>query len=343
MEVAVTLSSGDLIEQESALTRDEPQDVARPVKQFAGRSPTQIALERLRKDPVAVISFILVLLFALVAVGAPLWCNLLGVSTDTVQASTRIDLVTGLPLKGPPHHGWEASHPFGVAPATGNDNLAWWMYGCRTSLFLATIATVLSTVIGVVLGLIAGYAGGIVDSVIGFFTDFFLTFPFLLAALAISPILQDRFGTNIDLYNELTFWTLVGILVIFGWMGMTRLIRGEVLSLREREFVKAARVLGVPTHKILFKEILPNLIAPIVVSISLGLPAFVAAEAGLSFLGIGVQGRPSWGQTIDGATKYWETYPLYLWEPVIGITVLVVALNLLGDAIRDAFDPKTRR
>jgi peptide/nickel transport system permease protein len=126
-------------------------------------------------------------------------------------------------------------------------------------------------------------------------------------------------------------------------MGMTRLIRGEVLSLREREFVKAAKVTGVPTHQILVREILPNLIAPIVVSISLGLPAFVTAEAGLSYLGIGVQGQPSWGQTINSATNYWETYPLFLWEPVIGITVLVVALNLLGDAIRDAFDPKTRR
>jgi ABC-type dipeptide/oligopeptide/nickel transport system permease subunit len=340
----VALSSGDLIEQESSLGRDEPQPVAgRPVQQFAGRSPTQIAFTRLRKDPVAVICFVLVVFFVLIAVGAPLWCNLLNISTDTVRASTRIDLVTGLPLKGPPNHGFDAAHPFGVAPGSGNDNLAWWMYGCRTSLFLATIATVLSIGIGVTLGLVAGYAGGRIDAFIGFFTDFFLTFPFLLAALAISPILQDRFGTNIHLYNQLSFWTLVGILVIFGWMGMTRLIRGEVLSLREREFVKAARVMGVPTHKILFKEILPNLLAPIVVSISLGLPSFVAAEAGLSFLNIGVQGRPSWGQTIDAATKYWETYPLYLWEPVIGITVLVVALNLLGDAIRDAFDPKTRR
>jgi len=205
------------------------------------------------------------------------------------------------------------------------------------------MATFAATFIGVTLGLIAGYAGGIVDSVIAFFTDIFLTFPFLLAALAISPIIADRFGTNISLYNKLSFWTLVFILVIFGWMGMTRLIRGEVLSLREREFVKAARVMGVPTHRILIREILPNLIAPIVVSISLGLPGFVAAEAGLSYLGIGVQGQPSWGQTINSATNYWETYPLFLWEPVIGITVLVVALNLLGDAIRDAFDPKTRR
>jgi len=339
----VSLSGGDLVEQES-IDRDAPPVVPEGLRTaFVSKSPTQIAFGRLRRDPIAMICFVIVLLFVVIAVGAPLWCDLFGVSTDTVRASTVIDLTTGLPKTGPPNQGFDSAHPFGIAPATGNDNLAWWIYGCRTSLFLAFIATVASTFIGVALGLIAGYAGGLVDAVIAFFTDIFLTFPFLLAALAISPIIADRFGTNIKLYNELTFWVLIGVLVVFGWMGMTRLIRGEVLSLREREFVKAARVLGVPTHKILIREILPNLIAPIVVSISLGLPAFVTAEAGLSFLGIGVQGRPSWGQTIDTATKYWETYPLFLWEPVIGITVLVVALNLLGDAIRDAFDPKTRR
>ena len=340
----MSFSGGDLVEQELGLTQDEPpRDAATPAAGYASKSPTQIAFERLRKDPIAVLCFVVVVLFVLVAVGAPLWCHLLGVSTDTVQASTRVDLVTGLPKIGPPDHGFDASHPFGVAPGSGNDNLAFWIYGCRTSLFLAFMATVATTIIGVGLGLLAGFAGGMVDAVIAFFTDLFLTFPFLVAALAMSPILQDRFGTNTSLYNKLSFWTLVVILVIFGWMGMTRLIRGEVLSLREREFVKAARVMGVPTHKILLREILPNLIAPIVVSISLGLPAFVAAEAGLSYLGIGVQGQPSWGQTINSATKYWQTYPLFLWEPVIGITVLVVALNLLGDAIRDAFDPKTRR
>jgi len=332
-----------LVDQSTVHPSDEAPVVAKERAAFAGKSPTQIAFRRLSRDPVALICFVIVVLFVLIAAGAPLWCDLFGVSTDTVRASTRIDLVTGLPKTGPPNEGFDPSHPFGIAPGSGNDNLAFWIYGARTSLFLAFVATVASTFIGVALGLIAGYAGGIVDSVIAFFTDIFLTFPFLLAALAISPIVADRFGTDPEVFERVTFWTLVIILVVFGWMGMTRLIRGEVLSLREREFVKAARVMGVPTHKILIKEILPNLIAPIVVSISLGLPAFVAAEAGLSYLGIGVQGQASWGQTINSATKYWETYPLYLWEPVLGITVLVVALNLLGDAIRDAFDPKTRR
>ena len=140
-----------------------------------------------------------------------------------------------------------------------------------------------------------------------------------------------------------SMWNIVIILGAVYWTRYARVIRGEVLSLREREFVQAARVIGVPTRRILFKELLPNLLAPIIVSISLGLPAYVTAEAGLAYLGIGVVGTPSWGQTVNKAVSFFETYPLYLWAPVVGITMLVVALNLLGDAVRDAFDPKTRR
>ena len=139
---------------------------------------------------------------------------------------------------------------------------------------------------------------------------------------------------------------MVGLLIVlsmFGWMGVARLIRGEVLSLREREFVQAARVLGMPTPRILVKELLPNLAAPIVVSVSLMLPAFISAEAGLAYLGIGVTSRPSWGRTIDQAVGFFDKYSLYLLEPLIGIVLLVLALNLLGDALRDALDPKTRR
>ena len=321
-------------------TSEEPKQ---PLKEFVGKSPLQIAFARLRKDPIAVACFVIVVFFALIAIFAGTWCKVFGVNTETVMASTRVDLFTGMPLKGPPLHGFDSAHPFGVAPATGMDNLANWIYGARTSLLLATIATIVSTLLGVGLGLVAGFMGGIADTIISFITDVFLTIPFLLAALSISPILADRFGDNPEVWKQATFLTLIGILAFFTWMGVARLIRGEVISLREREFVQAARVIGVPTHRILLKEILPNLVAPIVVSVSLGLPAFVSAEAGLSFLGIGVVGRPSWGQTIDSATNYWESYPLYLLEPVLGIVILVIALNLLGDAIRDALDPKTRR
>jgi peptide/nickel transport system permease protein len=335
----MTLPAADFVVQGESSAH--PAEAAR--KSIAGRSPTRIAFDRLRKDPIAVICFVIVVLFGCVAIFAPWIKDLFGVSTDTVLASSRIDLVTGLPKIGPPDHGFTMDHPFGVAPRSGTDNLAVWIEGCQTSLYLATVATVLSTVIGVTLGLVAGFVGGVVDSIISFFVDLFLSFPFLLGALAVAPIISERYGTDLDKLKTVSFYSLVAILVVFGWMGVARLVRGEVLSLREREFIKAARVIGVPTRRILIREVLPNLMAPIVVSISLSLPAFVAAEAGLSYLGIGVFGRESWGQTINGATNFWEIYPLFLLEPVLGIAVLVVALNLLGDAIRDAFDPKTRR
>jgi peptide/nickel transport system permease protein len=173
--------------------------------------------------------------------------------------------------------------------------------------------------------------------------DLFLSFPFILGALALAPIIVSRFSTDLEALATAQVVALVAVLVVFGWMGLARLIRGQVLSLREREFVQAAHVMGAPTRHILFKELLPNLVAPIVVAVSLSLPAYVAAEAGLSYLGIGLTGVPSLGQTINSAVSYFDTYPLYLWAPVATVMVLVLALNLLGDSIRDAFDPRTRR
>jgi ABC-type dipeptide/oligopeptide/nickel transport system permease subunit len=334
----MTLPVTDLALHEDTAPADESER-----KAIAGRSPTKIAIDRLRRDPIAVICFVVIVLFALIAIFANQLCDIFGVSTATVRASDRIDFSTSLPLKGPPNGSFDPEHPFGVAPGTGTDNLAVWIQGCRTSLYLATVAAVFSTIIGVTLGLLAGFLGGIVDTIVSFFTNLFLTFPFLVGALAVAPIINERFGTDPEKLRTVSFYALVGILVFFGWMGVARLVRGEVLSLREREFVHAARVIGVPTRRILIREMLPNLIAPIVVSFSLGLPAYVAAEAGLSFLGIGVFGRESWGRTINTATNWWELYPQFLLAPVLGIALLVVALNLFGDAIRDAFDPKTRR
>jgi ABC-type dipeptide/oligopeptide/nickel transport system permease subunit len=311
-------------------------------EEIAGRSPMQIAMGRLLRDKIAVVCGIVVLFFVLVAVFAPLLVRLFGVSTDTVFPSQYLDFATGLPKEGPPLNGFDPDHPFGIAPKTAKDNLAEWIYGCRTSLMIAAAGTLIASTIGVVVGLVAGFAGGIVDKVLSFFIDTFLTVPFLLAALTMAPIINERFNTS-DNYADIQKFSLIAVLALFGWMGIARLIRGEVLSLREREFVQAARVMGMPTGRILRKELLPNLAAPIIVSVSLMLPAFVALEAGLAFLGVGVTDGASWGRTIQDATVYFESYPLYLWEPMIGIIALVLALNLLGDALRDALDPKTRR
>ncbi len=311
-------------------------------KKIHGRSPTRIAFDRLRADKVAVVAAVTVLMFVLIAVFAPLLTRLFGVELRAGDPSEQLD-VFSFPAFGPPDGSFTWDAPLGIAPGTAHDLLAEWFYGARTSLEVAAAATLGSTLLGIVIGLVAGFSRGWLDRGITFVIDVFLSFPFLLGALALAPILVNRFATDEDALDRAQFLSLVLILTFFGWMYLARLIRGEVLSLREREFVQAARAIGVPTRSILFKELLPNIIAPIVVSISLGLPAYVTAEAGLAYLGIGLTSRPSWGQTIDRAAPFFNEYALYLWPPVIGIMVLVVSLNLLGDSVRDAFDPKTRR
>ena len=316
-------------------------------KAVAGKSPSRIALQRLRHDKVAVVSAAVVGLLLLLGLFAPLITGAWGIYYDINQPGaprgSEVLSFDGFPATGPPYYGFTWEHPLGLAPGTGNDNLARLLYGLRTSVGVAAGATILSTLIGVSIGLVAGFARGWLDRIISFVIDLFLSFPFILGALALAPIITSRFSTDLDALARAQVIALISVLVIFGWMGLARLIRGQVLSLREREFVQAAQVMGLPTRRILFKELLPNLVAPIVVATSLSLPAYVAAEAGLSYLGIGLTGVPSLGQTINQATTYYDEYSLFLWAPVVTVMVLVLALNLLGDSIRDAFDPKTRR
>lgn len=327
------------------LSEEAPPSDPNSAKAITGKSPLRIAMGRLLKDKIAMVCLSVVIFFVLVAIFANVICDIFNVSTDTVLASKYLDVLGGSlpkPEYGPPNGGFVLSHPFGIAPRTAEDNLAYWVFGARTSLMIAGMATLFASTLGITLGLLAGFLGGAIDKLISFFIDLFLTIPFILAALTLAPILNQRFAAS-DSYPRIQFWNLVFVLAVFGWMPIARLIRGEVLSLREREFVMAARVMGMPTSRILIRELLPNLAAPIIVAISLMLPAFVTAEAGLAFLGIGVTSSASWGQTILHATDFFETYPLYLWEPLIGIVALVLSLNLLGDAVRDALDPKTRR
>jgi ABC-type dipeptide/oligopeptide/nickel transport system permease subunit len=317
---------------------------AEPVRTSAtphGKSPSRIAFDRLRKDRIAVICASIVLIFILLAVFAPLLAKLEGQNYRAFNT----DLVDEY---GFPTIAANAQHWFGVEPKTGRDNFARWVFGARPSLIIAFLATVVGTIVGVVMGLVAGFLGGWVDRVISWLIDFVLSLPYLLFAIALVPIVESMRGGSFNLtpddQAQIRFYVLIFVLSFFGWAGLARIIRGEVLSLREREFVLAAKAIGVPTHRVLFKELLPNLVAPIVISASLSLPAYVTAEAGLSFLGVGlVEPIPSWGQTIAVATNWFKADPMYLWLPVLGITILVLALALLGDAIRDAFDPKTRR
>jgi ABC-type dipeptide/oligopeptide/nickel transport system permease subunit len=306
-----------------------------------GKSPTRVAVDRLRKDRVAVVCAFVVLFFILIAILAPVLTKIEGGDIGTFHP----ELVDEY---GFPTFAANAQHWFGVEPKTGRDNFARWVYGARPSLIVAFVATLFGTVVGVVMGLLAGFLGGWVDRIISWFVDFVLSLPYLLFAIALVPIVESMRGGSFNLSPEerasTRFFVLIFVLSFFGWAGLARIIRGEVLSLREREFVLAAKAIGVPTRQVLFKELLPNLVAPIVISASLALPAYVTAEAGLSYLGVGlIEPVPSWGQTIANATNWFKADPLYLWLPVLGITALVLAMALLGDAIRDAFDPKTRR
>ena len=338
------MSVGELAEVAAEHTHDE---VGAAATGIAGKSPTRIAFDRLRRDPVAVTCAVVLLLLVLLAVFAPLITKAFGVYWDISDPDApRVSEVLafdGYPKIGPPFEAFTWDHPLGVAPKKGYDNLAYLVYGLRTSLSVALAATIVSTVVGVTIGLLAGFSRGWLDRILSFITDFFLSFPYLLGMLALAPIVVSHYTNNDEGLPRAQLITLISILVLFGWMTLARLVRGQVLSLREREFILAAEVIGVPTRRILFKELLPNLVAPIVVSISLGMPAFVAAEAGLSFLGLGLTGTPSLGKMVADATPYYSDYALYLWLPVGAIAILTLSLNLLGDAVRDAFDPKTRR
>lgn len=323
----------------------KPSSETMTEKSIAGRSPFQLAMQQIRRDRVAVICVIIVIFFLLVAILAPLICKLLGISPDAQSGTVLLDSTgpDGMPVIGPPNNGFTFDHPLGISPNTARDNLALWIYGARTSITVAVVATVISTILGITVGLIAGFARGAFEAVMSWLIDFFLSMPYILVALSVAPIVIGRFATRPQLLTYAQFGALLLVLSVFGWMPLARLIRGEVLSLREREFVQAARVIGVSTPAILRRELLPNLIAPIIVFFSLSIPTFVSAEAALAYLGIGVIGIPSWGQTINLGVDYFNAYPLYLWAPIVGVLTLVVALNLLGDSIRDAFDPKTRR
>jgi peptide/nickel transport system permease protein len=343
----VTMSSPADLMAQGEDERLVPEEA--PAKEIVGRSPTQIAFERLRHDKVAVVCFCIVTLMVLLTIFAPLICKALGITWD-VGGPDSVSITDGLdpynmPVAefGPPYGPFTWAHPLGIAPGVATDNLAYLLYGMRDSLFISVIATVISVMVGLGVGLAAGFSRGWLDRVLTFVIDLFLSFPFILFALAVAPIITQRFDDNQKQLQTAQLWALIIILSVFGWTGLARLVRGQVLSMREREFILAAQVIGASTGRILIKEMIPNLIATLVVVVSLSIPAFIAAEVGLSFLGLGLSGLPSMGQMIHAAGSYYDTYPLYLWAPVTALLVLVLSLNLLGDSIRDAFDPKTRR
>ncbi|MFI5735378.1 ABC transporter permease [Kribbella sp. NPDC051587] len=316
----------------------QPEAVLDGVKKIEGRSLWQISWMRLKRDKVALAGGVFVVLLILVAIFAPLICKAIGITpNDFNQKLVDPSLQTPIGKLG----GVSWDHPLGVEPVNGRDILARVIYGARISLLIAVLATMLSVVIGVVMGVVAGYFGGWVDSLISRLMDIFLAFPLVLFALALVGAIPDKLlGLEGD---ALRVALIVFIIGFFSWPYIGRIIRGQTLSLREREFVDAARSLGARRPYILFTELLPNLIAPILVYATLLIPTNVLFEAGLSYLGVGV--RPptaSWGDMLSIASKWYSVDPMYMIPPGLAIFVTVLAFNLFGDGLRDALDPRSR-
>ncbi|HWC22037.1 MAG TPA: ABC transporter permease [Flexivirga sp.] len=305
------------------------------------KSPAQIALARLRKDRIAVTCAVVIVLFLLMGIFAPLITGIEGQSPT--QANYNLIGDDNLPT-----FYTNSSHWLGLTSNSGYDVFARFVYGIRPSFLIALVVTITTTIIGVVLGLVAGFFGGWVDRIIGWFVDLVLSLPFLLFAIALVPIMtaylvpggQPTSGEA----QKIRIIAVFVALTFFGWAGLCRLIRGEVLALREREFVQAARSLGAPTKRILFKEMLPNLTSVILVAFTTALPAWIGAEAGLSYLGVGISlPTADWGLDIALGQQQMQAFPLPMLVPLIGLLVVVLCLSLLGDAVSDAFNPNTRR
>jgi peptide/nickel transport system permease protein len=302
-------------------------DHNQPDHDFVGRTPWQLAWARLRRDRVAMASLVFIIFLMLVAIFAPLLTALIGHGPNTEYSNTGLSL-SGIPV-APGHNGFLLG-----TDDQGRDVLSRIIYGSRVSLEVGVGATALALGVGMVVGLVAGYYGGWIDALLARFMDILLSFPILLFALAIIA----RFGPSLEL--------VLVVIAMFSWPYIGRLVRGQVISLREREFVEAARALGSSDLRIMFVEIAPNLIALAVIYATLLIPVNIVLEATLSFLGLGVlPPTASWGnmiaeaQTGDLFTVAWW----FLVFPCVALVLTTLAFNLLGDGLRDALDPRHGR
>ena len=309
-----------------------------------GRSPWQIFWSRLRRDKITVIALVLSIFFLVLGAIAPVLANL-GVLKPNDQHPDLVQELGSLPGGFGGGMTWE--HPLGVEPGTGRDLLSRILTGMTTSLLVAILATVFAIVLGTLFGLISGFSGGVVDTIISRFMDLVLSFPSTLMLLSLQAVLVGRIASVMKQQDsapgpKIAFMVIV--LGFFGWPFFARIIRGQVLSLREREFVEAARSLGAKRGRIYFKELLPHLWAPILVYTTLIMPQFIAAEAALGFLGVGINPpTASLGAILNDSVNYALPDPAYFLFPGLTVVLIVLSFNLLGDGLRDALDPKAGR
>jgi peptide/nickel transport system permease protein len=297
---------------------------ADPVQAIEVRSQWRLIWRRLRRDKAAVASAAVILIMTGLALAAPAFAALTGHGPAQQFPDTGLS-ATGAPA-GPGAQFWLG------ADELGRDLFVRLLYGARISLFVGVVTTVIGTVLGVSAGLAAGYLGGWIDTALSRLVDAVLAFPYLVLALALTAVL----GPSLPV--------VIGVISFFAWAGIARVVRGQAISLRERDYIEAARSLGAGPFRIMFTEILPNLAGPVLVLATLSIPSAIIFEATLSFLGLGVQPpTPSWGNILAGAQNYYRVAWWYLVFPAVALLITTLAFNLLGDGIRDALDPGAER
>jgi len=310
-------------------------------QEIQGRSLRQIAWRRLKQDKVAMAGGLGIVLVILVAIFASLLNKLIGNPPGEYHSSlTSID--TTMPYGR--LSGMSSEHWLGIEPVNGRDILARLIAGARTSLLISVSAMVVSLALGLTVGIISGYYRGTVDAIVARVLDVLLAFPVLLFALALLAIFNQSPSFLGMSGQTLNFAVLVFVLGFFGFAYLARIVRGQVLSLREKEFVDASRSLGASDWRIITREILPNLMGPVLVWATLTIPSYILGEAGLSFLGVGVQPpTASWGQMLSVAAQFVQNDPMFLVWPGVALFLTVLSFNLFGDGLRDALDPKSTR
>ena len=304
---------------------------------IVGRSPRQLFWERFKRDKAALSGFVVIVILGLLAIFAGVIAkHIVGHGPNELFQTKMLDSF-GLP-KGPNSDFW-----FG-ADTSGRDVFVRVIYGARTSLLVAVVATGIAVGIGTILGIVSGYFRGFTDTVISRSIDIILAMPLLLFAIGIVAACgtskEGCLGGLVQPGRDLVIF----IIAVFSWPYMARIVRGNVLSIREKEYVEASRSLGAGSGRIMFREVLPNLVAPIIVYTTLLIPSNVLFEAALSFLGLGVPPSiPSWGQALADASGVFDVAWWLMLFPGLFLIATTLAFNLLGDGLRDALDPKGDR
>jgi peptide/nickel transport system permease protein len=267
---------------------------------------------------------VIIVLLALLALCAPLIASWVGHPPNTPYTNAGLTS-TGLPVAP------SKTFLFGT-DSLGRDLFVRVLYGARISLTVGIVSTALGTVAGVLVGMTAGYFGGVTDTVLARFVDSVLAFPYVVLALALAVV----FGPSLP--------EVIAVIAFFSWAAIARVVRGQTLSIKEKEYIEAARSIGAGPWRIMAIDILPNLIAPVLVLATLAIPTAIVFEATLSYLGVGVQPpTSSWGNLLSQAQGFYQTSWWYLIFPVLFLLITTLAFNLLGDGVRDALDPRTER